>query len=813
MINSLNKSIFSNKHRYEMKHIRLIALAVFLGFALCDSSAKSFAASQKTTRLLGGQAQLDVERLVGADPEDIINTDNTNRVTPNSEEARAKTFLLFNVGTQQFLNVGGSYGRHATLSDTGMYLWIFNNSKTTTGTYNIRTHQNYTTGNPNNADSYVQYIDNDKLQNGIYLDCNPTDNSRAFGWKFVKADRYDASKNKVYKISTYGNRYLTATPNDANGNLCEATSDVASNSNYQVWKLITVKEYYELFATSPSDLSAPIDATFLLQNPGFNYSTTNTGHWAAFSKIKDAHASDAVRYGVEECYKKGTETNYKGAKSQDKNYLCENGKYFSADIKNIHQAGISQQIIVSKAGWYIFRCNGFSNTNGLAKIFISNYKTFAGYTSQGEYGIVASNLLNPLDANGPQDLLEAGKRFYNGEYQNQVMMRVTQEDLKNMGGQENIEFGIMIDGDKSTTPTNEWTAFDNFRMLYAGDAETPNLVLDEDNPDLQYLTETTDEYKNSVLHLRRTFTLNKWNTLILPVNLTYGQMKRTFGDDVKLAELKHLTTNSIQFWTVDCDNNNQTMLKAYTPYIIMPTKEAGQNPSYTTPRLKKAANQYWIADSLAGITYSEEGVPRYIGGHVTVAANHYDISGITLDRDLLEKNVDNHWVSTNTTSSDDDRMVCKGTMAKTFYTKSSQDSKGKTITKGYFYTDDNTSRDNLQGAYFMKNGDLWKVPADKTYGLKAFRCWFRLSDTTDSNSQDIAPAKDVKLWLDGVEENNTTGIDDIIIDDPFNTPSTTYKATDNAVYNLNGQLIRQGCSTEGLSSGIYIVKGRKVIVR
>ena len=184
-----------------------------------------------------------------------------------------------------------------------------------------------------------------------------------------------------------------------------------------------------------------------------------------------------------------------------------------------------------------------------------------------------------------------------------------------------------------------------------------------------------------------------------------------------------------------------------------------------------------------------------------------------IDRDLLEKNVDNHWVSTCKTSSDDDRMVCKGTMAKTFYTRDSQDSNGKTIKQGYFYTDDNTSRDKLQGAYFMKKGDLWKVPADKTYGLQAFRCWFSLSNTTDQQSQNVAQAKDVKIWLDGVEDNTTTGIDDLIIDDPFNKPSTTYKATDNAVYNLNGQLIRQGTSTEGLPSGIYVVAGRKVMIK
>ena len=133
-----------------------------------------------------GSAQLDVSKLVGADPADIINTDNTHRETPNSEEGSKHTFLLLNVGTEKFFNIGGAYGRHATLNDYGMYLWIFNNS-TTAGTYNIRTRQNYVAktttdnGNPNNADSYVQYIDNDKYHNGVYLDAKDSDATREFG--------------------------------------------------------------------------------------------------------------------------------------------------------------------------------------------------------------------------------------------------------------------------------------------------------------------------------------------------------------------------------------------------------------------------------------------------------------------------------------------------------------------------------------------------------------------------------------------------------------------------------------------------------
>ena len=758
---------------------RLMAIVVFCGLAFCKSMGQD-------------KVELDVNKLIGSDPADIINTDNTHRVTPNSEEARSMTFLLFNVGTQEFMNIGGSYGRHASLSTAGMYLWIFNNSNTK-GAYNIRTLQNYQDSNKDNKDSYVQFVDNDALKNGVYLDQQPTDNSRNFGWKFEQADGYNATTNKVYKISTYGNRYLTAIPDDPDGNLCEATTDSPEKSEYQTWKLITVKEYYDLFYKSPSDLSSPIDATFLLKNPDFQYSTTNSAHWAATG----GH-SDAVRYGIEGFYKhKGADTSYQGDKVNNKEYLCENGKYFCADINNCHNIIVDQMITVNKPGWYIFRCNGFSNTNELAKIFVTTYFDYE-YDNKK---ILASNPLNPLEPNGPKNLLEAGKAFYDGKYENQVMLHLTQDDLDSCKG--TLMFGIEVDGD-SSSPTNEWTAFDNFRMLYAGDTDTPNLVLDEDNPDLRYLTETNYEYKNTILHLHRTFTLNKWNTLILPVNLTYGQMKRTFGDEVCLAELMKLTAHSVQFRSVECQHDDDIMLKAYTPYIIKPTKEAGENSSYTTPRLLKADNQYWLGEN-EGITYPEEGVTRYRGGKVTINGSHYDISGITLDKTALTSNLNSHWESTITQYTDGKDMVCKGTMAKTYYAKNN---------KGYFYMDDNESRDNLAGAYFMKYGEMWKVPEDKSYGMKAFRCWFRLTDQTDSQLNKTDKAKEVKLYLNGVEmeDNSTTGIDDIDFDDSFGF-SSNYKPTSHAVYNLNGQMVRQGLSIEGLSAGIYIVGGRKVMVK
>lgn len=781
----------------------IMLFGLFLGGAnshVKASDSKTLTAPQKTTKnattlsssTQSNKAQLDVSKLVGADPENLATLNDACRETPNNPKYADSTFLLLNVRTEKFFNIGGAYGRHASLSNTGMYLWIWKNS-TTQGTYNIRTLQNYVkkTATDDNQNNYVQYYIDNK-HDGVYLDCLPSNASYKYGWKFVKADGYNAQTNKIYKISTYedkdGNcRYLTATPEDTEGNFCNAISETPQNSEYQLWKLITLKEYYELFDKSPSDLSSPIDATFLIQNPGFNYNKSNSEKWFITAN------TDNVRFGVEGYYKKKTETYYKGdvidneAIDNDE-YLYKNGKYFCADIKNIHNIEIHQWVTVDKAGWYIVRCNGFSNTNGLAKLFVNSLYT----------GKTASTTLNPLEADGPKDLLEAGKVFYNNDkYENEVMIHLTTDDfLENMGGI--LIIGIKVEGDDKTYAT-DWTAFDNFRLLYAGESEAPSLVLDEDNPDLKYLTETIDEYKNCILHLNRSFVLNKWNTLILPVNLTYGQMRYTFGDEVKLAKLYTLTPNSVRFKTVECDSDNDVMLEAFTPYIIKPTKAAGENPAYTTPRLKNAEHGYWL-DENKGISYVEEGVERYKAGKVSIKANHYDIQGVTLNRTLLNDNLDKHWVSTtiSTTAPDADNnnMVCKGTMAKTFYIKGS---------KGYFYKDGDEERDDLKGDYFMNKGTMYKVPATKQYGLKAFRCWFELTKTTDAGNNSPSPAKDVKLFINEIEDE-TTGIGDIITDPAFSHAAYQY----DGVYNLQGQLVRQGISLEGLPQGIYIVKGKKV---
>lgn len=300
--------------------------------------------------------------------------------------------------------------------------------------------------------------------------------------------------------------------------------------------------------------------------------------------------------------------------------------------------------------------------------------------------------LNFFESTATDPMLQAGKDFSNGLYENQVMIYIT-DDEKDSNGKFHLRLGIRIKAPgsaklltRATSSSTGQTIFDTFRMLYAKSNGTPNLILDEDNFDLNYLTKTSDEYKNAVLYLRRTFTIGKWNTFILPVDLTYGQMKRTFGDEVRLARLNYLGDSSIHFVTVEPSSDNDVMLQAYVPYIIKPMKGPGENQQDTE-------ELHIGSSSTTNVWTGMYQGKKVTDGKITIPAKHYEISMVTLDRSMLyggdNAKMDQYWVSTqnDTGSKENTTMTAYGTLAKTY--------NGSSIIDG---------RDKLSGGYFMKNG-------------------------------------------------------------------------------------------------------------
>ena len=650
------------------------------------------------------------------------------------------------------------------------------------------------------------------------------DRSENCAIRFEKAKDYSAT-NKVYlvKINTAKPPfdqlgYLTAYPNDEN-KLCDYKTSLATEGTpeykNQEWKVITKNEYYLLFNTAPAYMKSPVDASFLITCPDFRVNDTDAAKWLIRGENLPDDVKSHVYFGDKKMYKTYNiigNTKDDAWTGRTEPHHQKYGQYFYCYTKGLRGFNIYQDVKVHKGGWYLLRCNGFStanssenikqNGNPLANLFITELDV-QGNPNKDKYSTATLNGISQADAETLGNTYEGagiGRAFFEGKYENQVQICLDKAPNGKEITNDNpvtLRIGFYVDPtDKSKVDANELTAVDEFKLLYAGPRRNPELILDEESTDLRYLTKATDEYKNSVLHLNRKLNDNMWNSLILPVDLTWGQMKRTFGDAVKVAKLAALTENSVQFVTVEPKNDDDVMVTAFEPYIVYPPYTQVKSAPYTVEHFYTSAgedNSSWL-----GTNYESSSDPNNRLTK-TLEANHYDITMVTLNRENLKK-LNAKWESTTTfpaTGGGHGTMVCKGTMAKTY--DKDENGKNKII----------SGRDDLNGDYFMYKGKLIQVPHNEngkqySYGLKAFRCWFELTDNTSSEGK---PSQ-VSLLIDGVEDS-TTGIDDI----HGSTDRTSYKRGIEGVFNINGQMVRRSCSLEGLPNGMYIVNGKKIIIR
>lgn len=648
-------------------------------------------------------------------------------------------------------------------------------------------------------------------ENGVFMDRGNSDgkNCRV---TFEKGVDY-TEKNKVYLVNISSQGYLTAYPDNEN-KICNYASKATEGTpeyKNQEWKVITKNEYYKIFSTTPAHMKSVVDASFLLTCPDFRINDTDAAKWEIGGENLPDDVKSHVYFGDKKMYKTYNiigNTQDKDWTGRTEDHQQKYGQYFYCYTKGLRGFNIYQDVKVHKGGWYLLRCNGFSTANSseniatnkkpLANLFITvlgadNNPIKEIYSATSLDGISqtdAETLGNTYEGSG------IGRAFFEGKYENQVQICLD----KALNGKEitndnpvTLRIGFYVDSTtESEADANELTAVDNFKLLYAGPRRNPELILDEESTDLRYLTMATDEYKNSVLHLNRKLNDNMWNSLILPVDLTWGQMKRTFGDAVKVAKLAALTENSVQFVTVEPKNDDDVMVTAFEPYIVFPPYTQVKSTAYTVDRFYTSAgedNSEWLGKDYERSKDENNRLTK------TLKADHYDITMVSLDREKLMQHVNTDtWESKiqfETIDGNYGKMVCKGTMAKTY-------DNGEII----------SGRDDLNGNYFMYKGKLIQVPHGNmndgkpySYGLKAFRCWFELpSDTPVGGS--------LSLMIDGVEDS-TTSIDDI----HGSSNSTSYKRGIEGVFNMHGQMVRRDNSLEGLPKGMYVVNGKKVIIK
>ena len=752
----------------------------------------------------------------------------------------SKMFFLYNEKTGKFLNLGSYWGTHVSLADYGKPLWVVKGKRNIyesvikyhTNDVLLFTHNMATTLSEDQGPyvGWAQVDDNKPAEDrGVFTDKKNTAES-IYGWELefipgndMKTCKLKTKKTVEKKVTDWALRYcwsddvyLCGVPASVDPNRsCEAYSDADIKSKgltgYDTWRIMTYEDIYNLQNKNTENMTKSIDLSFMLKTPGFQRGDNDIKNWKTYNFATQQYNENNVgfaSFGLSKLYSKAANWekanivnglsktaytfdggSYDNTKNGTEAYQRHLGKFYCASIKS-NRGIVYQDVVVSLPGTYVVECKGFSTTDKaalVAGVLNPNYGTnnepmmlggVLNRTTLSQTSNMTADEQTALHIS-EMNMDYAGKEFYeHSKYTNSVIVVVPQSAIDANNGSATIRLGVMVGSQSETAAqSGEWTVFDDFRLLYASKNTEADLILDQDRDNLNYIYDINEPLQNKTLRLNKTFTAHKWNTFVLPVNLTLKQLRDAFGPSTRLAQLEKLTESGIQFQSVDFTGkaDDYVALEAYKPYLIIPEKAEGQAAEYTSVYVKTGAS---AAESM----------------RVKIAKDHFVIPKVSLSVDDLKKVDQNTW-ATAVTESIDGKMKAWGTLARTFGTVSGN------VENGYLFENNGKiidGRDKLDDSYFFANGKMYHSTG-RVRGLRGFSCWFKPVSSKSGNAQ---------FTLDGVTQSGTTALDDIFADG-----EQTVSRFANGIYNLNGQLVKQGNSTAGLPSGMYIVNGKKCIVR
>lgn len=293
---------------------------------------------------------------------------------------------------------------------------------------------------------------------------------------------------------------------------------------------------------------------------------------------------------------------------------------------------------------------------------------------------------------------------------------------------------------------------DNFGLYYVG---YNAIGLDAYQRDVDAVDH--NKYQQSyTFHLSRKFVLNKWNAITLPMNVYGPQIIETFGDGAELCKLEGvnpLNKDQILFTPVDLTGDYSTpAIERGGCYLIKVTAE---------PKVAANESYKFVVKSEGDANKSKDMIFPY--------GNIYNIEGVSCPEGMVTP--DNNTVEVTTTG---------GKLSYTYFYHRPGAAQGATPVP--------------EGSYVMSDGKMYHLTG--AWGGLLGTCWYITDMGTSSNSKVLA--------IDG--EGGTTDINGIVTEVPGD------KAME-GVYNINGQKVADGTSLEGLPKGIYIVNGKKHVVK
>ncbi|MBR5654886.1 MAG: hypothetical protein IKX22_12510 [Prevotella sp.] len=468
-----------------------------------------------------------------------------------------------------------------------------------------------------------------------------------------------------------------------------------------------------------------------------------------------------------------------------------------------------------KPGWYQIECVGFSMSSAdhdaylFARVIPNSRVNDLENTFEipsiddPHYGEVTLEQLpfGKFTKEKYESCLEAGKELlYNADdHKQKVWVLVTQDDFDN--GNYTIRLGFRKEaatqsaqvgsGNNKSYYDTDWVCVDDIRASYMG---LSPVFFYEDEEGLNYLSHATADREKFLANeyapaewngryagaacLQRKFTKGEWNTFSFPIPLTGEQVRNAFGDKSELLILNSIGNLSNNDCIIDFETVNLlTLDNVVTPenlYMLKPSKD----PAFgETPRGQMA--DYYDLGKLFFSTNADDEVD-----------SEYTYPYMDLSVWNRQQNVGSYQNTNN--------GVGHVTYIQTPYFDDFLVNRDGIKLSSINSPDDSYAP---KGSYAMSGGKMYELSRDTR--IKGFRGWITLThsifdDPTSSTSG-------ANIAIDGVIDGDaTTSIDRQTIV-PVNPNAIT------AVYDLSGRKV--GSSLDGLPKGMYIVDGKKLLVK
>lgn len=696
------------------------------------------------------------------------------KVAVNPKDVAGKDIyvFLYNVDEGKFVHGGGEYGMQSVLSERGIRFKVV--SASNGGYYLESAIVNKAKGSclaidlgaTEGNNSYKTYVDRpaDEYAN-LHFDAvsyDNYDNIYHLRTTIVEGSWWPTSTNYYYH---FDKEYVHA-------------GEGRTADNQDKWCLIKRDDYNEILKTVAEQ--GRYNITGLIGNSRFlrNVSDTDNKFWSVTN----------LDYGTSD-YCTTIDPNLGTTQAND-GYAATYGAFGCVEIGavNVDNGPVEfyQTITGLKPGLYMVEAQAFfdkndyatykngaynnDNTTGAsnAYLFANGEETLIpvlNSTDQTTFEKYTTDLKDALDGNNKiyfrrnvaaAYFLAQENKYEPNEDFHRVRVYVNVTDDGN--GTGTLKLGVNKKGTKGRVYV------DNFGLYYIGQNE---IGLDAYQRNVNKVDQ--NKYQQQYpFHLSRKFVLSEkdpinpendkwnWNAITLPMDVYASQITETFGEDAKLCKLKGVNPQNkdqILFTPVDLNDYSKPAIERGGCYLICVTKgpEVPEGEAYKF-LVKKEKDPEQTSQNM-----------EFPYGNI------YTITGVSCPYGMVTPPENTVEVTTD-----------GGTLSYTYYYHRPGEKQGDTPVP--------------EGSYVMSGGKMYHLP--KAWDGLLGTCWYITDKGTSSNSKVLA--------IDG--EGGTTDINGIVTEVPGD------KAME-GVYNINGQKVADGTSLEGLPKGIYIVNGKKHVVK